>query len=106
MVVIDDDFMRHRVLGSHKVLSAFPMFNPYRAQVAKLERECSTCRGGQARKQLAEVLNTLRRLIAHMPDADKKRLREALDIPASNTVLVAYRAPGPDGKPSIKSVTF
>lgn len=106
MIHVDNNFLKTRIIGSHKVLTSFPMLQPFRSQVQVLEKRCQTCRAGEARQQLADVLNKVRQLIANLPPSEKQRLRAALEVPESEKIFVAYRANGPDGKPVLRDVTF
>lgn len=93
MVVIDDDFVRHRLLGVGSILAAFPFLNSYRSRLQKLDKECVTCTGGHvARQQRLDLLNEVRTAIAQLGTTDLVKLKGLLQVPSSEEILVAYRS--------------
>lgn len=106
MTVIDDDLVRHRLLGSGDVLSRFPFLNNYRTKIQELDKRCTTCAGGaQAKADRLDLFNEIRQVLSTLTQPQWSELKQLLGLPDSTSILVSYRTKLA-GKSQIESRTF
>lgn len=98
MIVVDNQFIKNRILASVAMMEAVPQLRSLKAELAALERECSTCAGKvSGAKKLAEKWNEVRQLLVTLPEDKRKIIRQHLGL--NQTYRVTYRTGvGPNTK--------
>jgi len=92
MIVVDDDFVRQRLLGNGQLLTRFPFLNAYRSQLQNLDELCVTCSGAAESKQKRlDLLNSIRQTIASLTAPEWSELKVILGYSGTQSILVAYR---------------
>ena len=105
-VVLNDDVIKQRVLADARVLAEFPMAVNFRQELAKLEKECTSCAGKEAaRKNLQDLMQRIRIWIAQMSSTDKMTIRVVLGVPADRKAMVSYFHGDGPGK-QLKRIDF
>ena len=90
MLVVDNDFLRHRILGQVLILNAFPVLHGIRARLVTLDGECQTCRGFEAKKKITELFAETRTMLATFSDSDLSTLRGLLKVPPGDKIYLPF----------------
>jgi hypothetical protein len=102
--IIDDDFLRHKILRNTQVVTRFPFLSAIDAQVRHLDKQCQSCTGNyEARKERTRVLNEAKQQIASMSQDDRLALKQILNLGNSQLVL-PYRIAAAGGSKTTTAV--
>lgn len=92
MVVVDDDFLRNRLLAVGDILARFPFLNNYRSKLQEIDKRCTTCAGGAAAKtERLDLLNGLRQILTTLSADEWAELKQKLSLQQGDAVLISYR---------------
>lgn len=88
MIVIDDNFIRHRVLATASILNRFPSMLKFRERMQKLDAVCQTCGGRESgRNQLRELMNEIKLDLSRFSPEDAVAFKAALGLGAKSVTI-------------------